>query len=328
MFWVFVLIEDLLENQVPCPPMRNKTSKMKPEVAIPATLPADLRDLRAFCLVVDHGSLTAAARLLHETKGSVSRRLTRLESGLGISLVRRSPRLVQPTEDGVLYRQRVGRALELLEDATNALTEARGHPRGRIRVTAPPDFANTVLAPAIARFCEAHRDISLELLLTDRELDFDGHQLDIALRMAPSLRDSSLIAHRLLDVRMGFAASPAYLAREGSPRHLADLAKHRILMMRHDNGPGGIRLTPSVVAQDGAFLRSLAVAGTGIAFLPLAVAEPDLEQGRLVRLLPDLDSGHRFSLYLLHPAAPLVPARIRAFRDFMAQEFPIPGRSR
>ncbi|WP_225410761.1 LysR family transcriptional regulator [Stigmatella hybrida] len=274
-------------------------------------MPADLRDLRAFCLAVDHGSLTATARLLRETKGSVSRRLTRLESSLGVSLVRRSPRLVQLTEDGVLYRQRVGQALELLEDATDALIETRGHPRGRIRVTAPPDFANT-----------------LELLLTDRELDFDAHQLDVALRMAPALRDSSLIAHRLLDVRMGFVASPAYLEREGSPRHLADLAKHRVLMMRHDNGPGGIRLTPSVVAQDGAFLRSLALAGTGIAFLPLAVAEPDLEQGRLVRLMPEQDSGHRFALYLLHPAAPLVPARIRAFRDFMAQEFRSPGRSR
>jgi DNA-binding transcriptional LysR family regulator len=328
MFFVVMLIMALLESQVLFSLMSNKTSKVKPEVAVPATLPADLRDLRAFCLVVDNGSLTAAARLLRETKGSVSRRLTRLESSLGVPLLRRSPRLVQPTEDGLLYRQRVGQALELLEDATNALNESRGHPRGRIRVTAPPDFANTVLVPVLSRFSEAHRDISLELLLTDRELDFDAHQLDIALRVTPSLRDSSLIAHRLLDVQLGFVASPAYLEREGAPRQLADLAKHRVLMMRHGNGPAGIRLIPGVVAQDGAFLRSLALAGAGIALLPLAVAELELAQGQLVRVLPSQDIGHGFSLYLLHPATPMLPARIRAFRDFMTHEFPRPGRPR
>ncbi|WP_257451896.1 LysR family transcriptional regulator [Archangium lipolyticum] len=301
--------------------MGNKTSKTKPGVSIPATAPDDLRDLRAFCLVVDHGSLTAAAKQLGETKGSVSRRLSRLESALGVSLVRRSPRLVRPTEDGVLYRQRVGRALELLEEATDALKEAQGHPRGRLRVTAPPDFANTVLAPVLARFCEAHRDISLELLLTDRELDFDAHQLDVALRVASSLRDSSLVALRLLDVEVGFVASPAYLEREGHPRRLAELSTHRVLVMRRDGGPSSVRLVPGVVAQDGAFLRTLALAGAGIAILPMALVEPELAEGRLIRLLPEQDSPPRFSLFLLHPAAPLVPARVRAFRDFMAREF-------
>jgi len=211
LFFVFVLMRRLQGSGVPCPSMSNKTAKTKPEVAIPATIPDDLRDLRAFCLVVDHGSLTAAAKPLGETKGSVSRRLSRLESALGVPLVRRSPRLVQPTEEGVLYQQRVGRALELLEDATDALKEAQGHPRGRLRVTAPPDFAHTVLAPVFARFCEAHRDISLELILTDRQLDFDAHQLDVALR--------------LLDGQMGFVASPAYLEREGHPRRLADRSR-------------------------------------------------------------------------------------------------------
>ncbi|WNG41406.1 LysR family transcriptional regulator [Archangium violaceum] len=291
-----------------------------------ATTPDDLRDLRAFCLVVDHGSLTAAAKQLGETKGSVSRRLSRLESALGVPLVRRSPRLVQPTEDGVLYRQRVGRALELLEDATDALKEAQGHPRGRLRVTAPPDFAHTVLAPVFARFCEAHRDISLELLLTDRQLDFDAHQLDVALRIASSLRDSSLVALRLLDVQLGFVASPAYLAREGHPRRLAELTAHRVLTMRRESGPSTVHLSPSVVVQDGAFLRSLALEGVGIAILPLALVEPDLSQGRLVQLLFEQDSPPRVSLFLLHPATPLLPARVRAFRDFMAHEFLKQGR--
>jgi len=319
-------MKGLQGSEVPCPSVSNKSAKTKPEVTISATTPDDLRDLRAFCLLVDHGSLTAAAKQLGETKSSVSRRLSRLESALGVPLVRRSPRLVQPTEEGVLYRQRIGRALELLEDATDALKEAEGHPRGRLRVTAPPDFAHTVLAPVFARFCEAHRDISLELLLTDRQLDFDAYQLDVALRVAPSLRDSSLVALRLLDGQTGFVASPAYLEREGHPRRLADLSEHRVLVMRQESGPSAVDLTPAVVALDGAFLRALALEGVGIAMLPLALVEPDLSQGRLVRLLSGQDSPRRFSLYLLHPATPLLPTRVRAFRDFMAHEFLPHGR--
>ncbi len=304
--------------------MRNKTAKPKPQVSISATTPDDLKDLRAFCLVVDHGSLTAAAKQLGESKGSVSRRLSRLESLLAVPLVRRSPRRVQPTEEGILYRRRVGQALELIEDATDALKEAQGHPRGRLRVTAPPDFAHTVLAPVLARFSEAHRDISLELLLTDRELDFDANQLDVALRVASTLRDSSLVALRLLEVRMGFFASPAYLEREGHPRHLEALTKHRVLMLRREIGPNAVRLTPSVVAQDGAFLRSLALEGAGIAIVPQALVELDLEQERLVRLLPGHEEPHGYFLYLLYPATPLVSARVRAFRDFMARELAFP----
>src|SRR5512140_3468638 len=98
-------------------------------VHVSETLPSDLLDLRAFCLVVDLGSVTAAAKTLGETKSSVSRRLTRLESRLGVTLVRRSTRLVQPTEEGSRYRLRVGRALELLEDATSELREAHAAPR-------------------------------------------------------------------------------------------------------------------------------------------------------------------------------------------------------
>jgi DNA-binding transcriptional LysR family regulator len=302
--------------------MLDKTEKTQPRVVLPATSPADLRDLQAFCLIVDHGSLTAAARLLGETKGAVSRRLARLESHLQVALVHRSPRLVQPTEEGLLYRRRVGQALELLDHATSALHEARGQPRGRIRLTAPPDIAHTLLAPAFARFGETHPEVSLELLLTDQELDFAAHHLDIALRLSPALRDSSLIAHRLLDVRLGFVAAPAYLARAGTPRQLTDLTAHHVLMMRHDSSVLGLHLTPSVVAEDGAFLCSLALAGAGIALLPLAMADAGLSQGSLVRVLPDQDVDLGLSLYLLHPATPLVPRRIRVFRDFMLDTCP------
>lgn len=290
-------------------------------------------DLRAFCLVVDLGSVTAAARTLGETKSSVSRRLTRLESRVGLTLVRRSTRLVQPTEEGAQYRLRVGRALELLDDATAELQESHAAPRGLLRITAPQDLATLVFAPLLARFAEQFPEVKVELLLTDQALDFDAHQLDIALRASSSLRDSSLIAHKLMDVGMGFVASPAYLAEHKAPRVPEELEHHRLLLMM---APGGrltlplvrkgeekasasVRLRPDVLAKDGAFLRQMALAGGGIAILPDVLVQQDISEKRLVRLLPDYRAELNAKLYLLHPSMHFVPPKVRAFRDFMIQ---------
>src|SRR4051812_32831093 len=120
---------------------------MKRDTAAAETSIADLQDLRAFCQVVDLGSITAAAKALGETKGSVSRRLTRLERALGVVVVQRSPRRVQATEDGIAYRARVGRALELLDDAAVQVQQARTAPHGHLRITAATDIGLSVVAP-------------------------------------------------------------------------------------------------------------------------------------------------------------------------------------
>jgi len=301
------------------------------------TLPADLMDLRAFCLVVDLGSVTAAAKTLGETKSSVSRRLTRLESRVGVTLVRRSTRLVQPTEEGARYRLRVGRALELLEDATSELQESHAAPRGLLRITAPQDLATIVLAPHLARFTERFPEVKVELLLTEQALDFDAHQLDIALRA--TLRDSSLIAHKLMDLGMAFVASPAYLAQHRAPRAPEELEHHRLLLMiapgghmtlnlvrqAEEKASASVRLRPDVLARDGAFLRQVALAGGGIALLPDVLVQQDIAEKRLVRLLPDYRAELNAKLYLLHPAMHFVPPKVRAFRDFMIEAL-APGR--
>jgi DNA-binding transcriptional LysR family regulator len=302
-------------------------------VHVSETLPADLLDLRAFCLVVDLGSVTGAAKTLGETKSSVSRRLTRLESSLGVTLVRRSTRLVQPTEEGSRYRLRVGRALELLEDATSELQEAHAAPRGLLRITAPQDLATLVIAPHLARFSERFPEVKVELLLTEKALDFDAHQLDIALRASGALRDSSLIAHKLMELEMAFVASPAYLAQHRAPRGPDELEHHRMLLMMAPGGhltvnlirPGeekasaSVRLRPDVLARDGAFLRQVALAGGGIANLPDVLVQQDLAEKRLVRVLPGYRVDLNARLYLLHPAMHFIPPKVRAFRDFMLQ---------
>jgi len=304
---------------------------MAARVPDPETTP-DVRDLRAFCLVVDLGSVTAAAEALEETKGSVSRRLTRLEQALGVSLLRRSPRLVQPTEDGAAYRAQIGRALEILDAAGSELRGARDAPRGNLRVTAPNDLAVSLLAPSIARFVERFPEVTVDMLLTERRLDFETEQIDVAFRASAALEDSSLVAHKLRDVHGRFYASRAYLKKHGTPATPDDLASHRVLLMGPLRGarslpvrrtseptPSPARIRATMSASDASFVREVAIAGAGIAVLPSEIAGGAVEQGRLVHVLADhvCFSG---ALYLIHQGTRFLAPKVRAFRDHVLAE--------
>ena len=168
----------------------------------------DLADLRAFCMVVDRGSITAAAKALGETKGAVSRRITRLERAVGSPLLRRSPRLVQATENGIAYRVQVGRALELLDDATTVLQDARATPSGVLRVTAPTDIGISLVAPLMADFMTR---VSADHRGDDPHGDgtrFRRQPGRRRLARGPSLRDSSLVAHKLERLEWGILRRP------------------------------------------------------------------------------------------------------------------------
>lgn len=306
---------------------------MQHQVAVSETSDTDLADLRAFCLVVDLGSITAAAKALGETKGSVSRRLTRLERVLGVSLLRRTPRLVQATEDGAAYRVRVGRALELLDEANGRAQHARVEPSGHLRVTAPFDLAVSVFAEVIAGFVARYPEISVEMLLTEAFLDFDANQIDVALRAAGSLPDSSLIAHRLASIEGGLFATPSYLEKHGRPRRVEDLQKHKLMMFRATRGattlslrrrgddkPVRLRAHAAITASDFTFCKAAALADGGIAMLPTLVARSELAEGLLVPVLKDwvlMDA----SLYLVHPASRFLLPKVRVFRDWVVAAF-------
>jgi DNA-binding transcriptional LysR family regulator len=306
---------------------------MKHEVSVSETSQTDVADLRAFCLVVDLGSITAAAKALGETKGSVSRRLTRLERVLGVSLLRRTPRLVQATDDGAAYRVRIGRALELLDEANSRAQHARVVPSGHLRVTAPFDLAVSVFADIVAGFVAAYPEITIEMLLTEAFLDFDANQVDVALRAAGSLPDSSLIAHRLAPIEAGLFASPTYLEKHGRPRRTDDLAKHRLLMFRGTRGvatlalrrrdqdkPLKLRAKAAITASDFTFCKAAALAHGGIAMLPTLVARRELDEGLLVPVLKEWVLMEA-SLYLVHPATRFLLPKVRVFRDHVVAAF-------
>jgi DNA-binding transcriptional LysR family regulator len=300
----------------------------------PAAQP-DLVDLRAFCLVVDFGSLTEAAQVLQETKGSVSRRLSRLEELLGVSLLQRSPRLVKATEEGRLYRQRLAQALQLLDSANAAVQQTLEEPKGHLRLTAPHDLGLELLAPLVADFIGRYPEITVEVLLTSQLLDFDEQQIDFAFRATSTLRDSSLIAHKIMDIKGAFVASPAYLITSSAPQKPSALSSHRVLLNRNVSSTillqhiisketTDLSLGQATLTAEMSFLARAAAAGAGIALLPLDIIERELRDGSLLRILPDYEAPEMGKLYLLYRSWQYLPPKIRAFRDFalerLAQE--------
>ena len=294
----------------------------------------ELGDLRAFCLAVDLGSITAAAKSMGLSKGTLSRRITRLEQALGTVLVRRSPRLVQATDYGAAYKSQIQNALDLLDQASDAVP-TQADPRGNLRVTTPPGTGICVLAPLLLRFAERYPEIQVELILAEQPIDFDAQRIDVAIHPAVRLRDSSLIAHKLLDFELALVASPDYLARFGTPKTADDLARHRILCRSgHEHitlearlgaaprkaAAKDLTLHSAISTSDNAFIREAALAGGGITLLSTNLCDADIAAGRLVRVLSHLKiADGTGSLYLLHLAMRFVPPKIRVFRDFMME---------
>jgi DNA-binding transcriptional LysR family regulator len=292
-------------------------------------LPAGaVEDLSAFCAVIEFGSVSAAARRLGESKGGVSRRLSRLEARLGVALLARTSRAVSATEEGQAFFAKAREALGLLEDAFAGARDARELPRGLLRITAPVDLSVELLPELIVRFREQHPQITLELLATDQALDLAAHRIDLALRAASDgpLPDTGYRASQLARFAVRLYAAPGYLARRGTPPSVDALPEHDLLAFRDpgaqlelsDRNGRRQRLPWASVLRstDFASLLRLTRAGGGIAPLPEPVAQPAVRLGQLVPVLPDWQSAQA-ALYAVSLGGREAPARVRVFREFL-----------
>jgi DNA-binding transcriptional LysR family regulator len=304
---------------------------MQPNVAPLETIPWTLPDLIAFIRVGDHRSFTRAGAILGESKGSVSRRIARLESALGVRLLQRTSRTVVLTEAGAYFRAAAVQALENLDSATTHLRRAQREPEGTLRLTAPIDLAQNLLPGLIKSFLAANPKVRVELVVSDSILDLAAHRLDVAMRAAEGLADSNDVGLRLLPTEMGLYASPAYLAAAGVPRKgPATLAQSHALLLREGDARGPVclrdgggreeRLVGRPLVQASSFSTVMAAAeeGLGVAYLPVLIVRRALATGRLRRVLPRWSSSPA-QLFLVH-ARGLLPARVRAFRDHVKAE--------
>ena len=286
----------------------------------------NLNRLAIFAALVRAGSFTRAAEELGMTKAMVSQHLARLEQELGVTLLMRSTRRMSLTEAGATFHADCVRILAEADAAIERVGESRDTPRGTLRLTASLDYGIAVLVPKLARFMRQYPAVQVDLVLSDHITDVIAERFDLAIR-GGWLRDSTLRSTRIGGFRQLLVAAPAYLAEHGTPRRPEDLAAHFAIAMSALPAPlrwvftaqGGARRTvrPRAHAQanTASAVRSLVLAGTGLAVLPDYLVEADIRAGVLVALLAQyrLPEGGVHAVYPGRKA----PAKVRAFIDLL-----------
>jgi len=286
----------------------------------------DLNRLTTFEAVARTGGFTAAAKELRQPKSSVSRGVSRLEADLGVQLVFRTTRQVSLTAAGTALYDRLTPLLASVRTALSDVPEREEQPSGTLRVTAPVDLGVLFLAEVVSRYTARYPAVSVDLHLTGRVVDLVAEGFDVALRVAATLRDSTLMVRKVAPITLRLYASPLYLARRGTPRGEAELAGHEVVVFRsgpqklkvghHGEAPAGT--SGRIVCDDLLFVRDAVRTGAGLGLLPTFVAEPDVAAGALVRVLPRLERNAG-TLHVVSPAARHVPRKVTAFRDLVLE---------
>lgn len=285
-----------------------------------------LDDLALFVAIVEAGSLNAAAEKEGLPTATVTRRLQKLEAALGYRLLHRSARRTQPTAEGTQYYEQCRPLVQALRQATLRLDATLGAIEGTVRVLAPVNFASEILAPAWASFCKQYPKVQLELELSNEVQDLVGSGADLAIRIGAQA-DSMLTQRKLGEVRLVLAATPAYLARHGTPRHPEELARHATiatLPLRewrlHDPSTGALtiwRPDPRVRVNEVRLAVMMAEAGLGIVLAPEMQCHASLQAGALVRVMPEWITGTR-TVYAVWSQQRYLPARVRALLEHLA----------
>lgn len=298
----------------------------------------DLNDMFYFAEVVERGGFAAAGRALGIPKSRLSRRVSELESALGVRLLHRTTRKLSLTDVGEAYLRHCQAVRESAQAAADTVAQVRTEPRGTLRVSCPVTIAQTLLGKAMPLFLARYPELKVELMVTNRVVNLVEEGIDVGLRVRESVQDSaSMVVKRLEKTRQVLVASPELLARHGSPRTLADLgALDSVAMSMADGkavwnliGPGGAREIvqhqPRYVVDDLATLKFAALAGTGLCWLPDFMCQSELQNGALVRVLPDWAPPQGVFHAVFPSRRGLAPA-VRKFLDFLEEQVGQPNR--
>ncbi len=286
----------------------------------------DVNQLRVFVEVARQGGVSAAARVLGMPRSTVSRWVQELEKRLGVRLLQRTTRSVQLTEIGEGYYRRGLRVVEAVEDAQTWVRSRTHMPKGTLRITTFQLFAETLLSPVLVSYLEDNPGMSVQVLVNERNVDLVEERIDLAIRIG-TLADSSLVARKLAEMEGWILASPTYLAKHGTPTHPSELAHHSNLIYRHDretvtlpfdNGleQVDVPLPGRCIANSVALVRQVTLGGLGIGFLPTLLAQEDVANGRLVRVLSDWKTV-ALPIYAVYPSRRHLSKKVRAFVDLL-----------
>lgn len=294
----------------------------------------DLVNIRTFCRTIEEGNLTAAAKALHITKSVASRRIQALEDSLDVRLFTRTTRGVNPTDAGTLFYERGMKILADVDDARQLVKSGNDNLVGQLRVTAPRSFSDLNLQEPLMAFASLHPKLSFDLHLSDQRVDVIGGGYDLALRIAPGLNDTSLIAKKLAAIHTLVVASPAYLEAYGTPSSPDDLKHHNCVFYANiaaseqwrfasAGSDKAVRVSGSLTTNSGIMQLAAVKAGIAIASLPKFFLHESLKSGEVVPILQNWQRPEAF-LYGLYPERRLLPVKVRVLLDFLSNWYAQP----
>jgi len=272
----------------------------------------NLNDIRLFIHVIEQNSFTAAAEQLNLQKSTISRRIAQLEDELGVRLLQRTTRKLSLTEEGHDLYQRCLPLFNELSHITDQVAARRHEPKGRLRITMPPEMGIFIMNDVIGSFMEQHPGIQLDVELSARLVDLVEEGIDLALRVG-ELVDSSLIGRKLAESEIALYASPAYL-----PQHncIAGLLNHSGWAFTNWNDGKQIGLDFRIRANSLSFCREMVLQNIGIGRMPKAFCEEQVKNGKLVKLLENYHL-QPVQIHALYPSRRHLNPRVRLFIDHM-----------
>lgn len=287
-------------------------------------------EMNAFVRVIERGSFAAAADDLGITPSALSKLVTRIEDRLGVSLLTRTTRRLALTAEGEVFVARSRDILASIEAAEAEVTAASRLPRGHLKISIGTALAKQILCPALPAFLSRYPDITVELHVSDHQVDLVAEQVDVAIRSG-ALGDSTLVARKITEAKRLICASPLYLEKHGSPRVPADLLRHNCLTLpgpawsqwpfHTHEGINRLVVSGTFTSDNADLLLDMAIAGLGIARLADFMVARPMRDGALVPLLLESSMPESFPIHALTVPGRHRAPRIKAFVDFVAAQF-------
>lgn len=291
----------------------------------------NLNTLLLFAKVVETNSFSEAARRLDIPVSTVSRKIAELEDELGVRLLERSTRQLRLTEVGAEVLELANRSSEISESLHSLVSNRAVNVSGMLRISAPPSISDTLLTPLATAFQASYPEVRFDIRVTERKIDHITEGIDLAFRVG-KLRDSTLVAHRLLRYRHQLVASPKYLKNHKSPLHPEDLLRHRLLAFsywnpqnswsfRNKNDTRTIDFEPTIAMNDYIGLATALAEGGGIGELPPIVQPGFMEKGLLVEVMPTW-KFEPVDVSLVHLGNRHISRQIRLFKEYASETVP------
>lgn len=287
-----------------------------------------LDEMQVFIAIVDCGSITAAADALQQTISATSRTMTRLEEKLQTTLIRRTTRRLELTEEGSAYLEQARKIIAAVEETEEQMRARRNQPAGRLRVDAASPFMLHVIVPLVPGYRKRYPKVELELNSNEGNIDLLERRTDLALRIG-SLKDSSLHAVPIGRSRVRVLASPGYLAAHGTPKRVADLREHTLLGFSQleslnewpleDADGQPLHIQPSIRSFSGETLRQLALNDAGIVCLSDFMTRADRQSGALRQLFPRQTLDVRQPVNAVYYRNTAISSRIKSFIDYLVE---------